>query len=148
MPPFRCPAQSDVAAMAALKWHAAGGKRLVLLMPPFAVSTRADGTLRWSDRLTLSIPLTVLRCCSLSPIRRCCSGGGRTGHVSPGRPRPTGVTLDGRPQAEQAALFLEQLIRLPPGNLRQRRRSVDGGKPALASFCASLGEAIVTAPNA
>lgn len=76
----------DVAAMAALSGTLRAGSWLVLLTPPSP--TGRPGRMRTlcagAIRLTLSLPLTLFTAAvgSLSPIRRCCSGGSRTGHVS------------------------------------------------------------------
>ncbi len=86
----------DVAAMAALSGTLRAGSWLVLLTPPSP--TGRPGRMRTlcagAIRLTLSLPLTLFTAAvgSLSPIRRCCSGGSRTGHVSRWPPRvQTGI---------------------------------------------------------
>lgn len=141
----------DVAAMAALSGTLRAGSWLVLLTPPSP--TGRPGRMRTlcagAIRLTLSLPLTLFTAAvgSLSPIRRCCSGGSRTGHVSLAAPRPDWHPADGRPQAEQAAI-LEQLIRLPPG-IAAVTAERGRGKSALAGMlCASLGRGHRHRPNA
>lgn len=86
----------DVAAMAALSGTLRAGSWLVLLTPPSP--TGRPGRMRTlcagAIRLTLSLSLTLFTAVvgSLSPIRRCCSGGSRTGHVSRWPPRvQTGI---------------------------------------------------------
>jgi tRNA(Met) cytidine acetyltransferase len=83
---------------------------------------------------------------SLSPIRRCCSGGSRTGHVSRWRPASDWHPADGHPQAEQAAI-LEQLIRLPPGIAAVTASADEEVRAGGHAAAPAWGEAIVTAPT-